>query len=87
MLNNLTAPRQLRLPAKWLKAEGHPVFVTEWNSSALMKVLSKAGKTKNAPRPMTFSLLPGTGFAETVVGRIEAETILHSRNLKPACLG
>jgi thymidylate kinase len=28
---------QLGLLAKWLSAEGHRVFVTEWNSSALVK--------------------------------------------------
>ena len=28
---------QLGLLAKWLSAAGHPVFVTEWNSSALVK--------------------------------------------------
>ena len=28
---------QLGLLAKWLSAEGHRVFVTEWNSSALVE--------------------------------------------------
>src|SRR5262245_41926522 len=39
---------QLGLLAKWLAAEGHKVFVTEWNSSALVKAATKTGKKKNA---------------------------------------
>ena len=35
---------QLALLAKWLPAAGHRVFVTEWNSSALVKAATKAGK-------------------------------------------
>ena len=37
---------QLALLAKWLTAEGHRVFVTEWNSSALVKAATKTGKKK-----------------------------------------
>ena len=37
---------QLALLAKWLTASGHRVFVTEWNSSALVKAATKAGKKK-----------------------------------------
>src|SRR6188472_3824347 len=55
---------QLGLLAKWLKASGHRVFVTEWNSSALVKAATKAGKKKNALTPMTFSLLHATDFAD-----------------------
>ena len=55
---------QLGLLAKWLKASGHRVFVTEWNSSALVKAATKAGKKKNALSPMTFSLLHATDFAD-----------------------
>jgi len=40
------------------------VFVTEWNSSALVKAATKAGKKKNALTPMTFSLLHATDFAD-----------------------
>ena len=35
---------QLALLAKWLSAEGHRVFVTEWNSSALVKAATKTGQ-------------------------------------------
>src|SRR6476619_7578707 len=57
---------QLGLLAKWLAAEGHKVFVTEWNSSALVK----AGTKKNALTPMTFSLLHATDFADRLLYKI-----------------
>jgi len=61
---------QLSLLAKWLSAEGHRVFVTEWNSSALVKAATKAGKKKNALTPMTFSLLHATDFADRLLYKI-----------------
>src|SRR5262245_45378238 len=61
---------QLALLAKWLAAEGHRVFLTEWNSSALVKAATKAGKKKNALTPMTFSLLHATDFADRQLYKI-----------------
>ena len=61
---------QLGLLAKWLSAASHPVFVTEWNSSALVKAATKAGKKKNALTPMTFSLLHATDFADRLLYNI-----------------
>jgi len=61
---------QLALLAKWLSAAGHPVFVTEWNSSALVKAATKTGKKKNALTPMTFSLLHATDFAARLLYNI-----------------
>ena len=61
---------QLGLLAKWLTAEGHRVFVTEWNSSALVKAATKSGKKKNALTPMTFSLLHATDFADRLLYKI-----------------
>jgi dTMP kinase len=61
---------QLGLLAKWLAASGHRVFVTEWNSSALVKAATKAGKKKNALTPMTFSLLHATDFADRLLYKI-----------------
>jgi dTMP kinase len=61
---------QLGLLAKWLAAEGHKVFVTEWNSSALVKAATKTGKKKNALTPMTFSLLHATDFADRLLYNI-----------------
>ena len=61
---------QLALLAKWLSAAGRPVVVTEWNSSALVKAATKAGKKKNALTPMTFSLLHATDFADRLLYNI-----------------
>ena len=61
---------QLGLLAKWLAAAGHRVFVTEWNSSALVKAATKQGKKKNALTPMTFSLLHATDFADRLLYKI-----------------
>ena len=61
---------QLALLAKWLSAAGQPVFVTEWNSSALVKAATKTGKKKNSLTPMTFSLLHATDFADRLLYNI-----------------
>src|SRR5512142_2999848 len=61
---------QLGLLAKWLAAAGRPVFLTEWNSSDLVKAATKAGKKKNELTPTTFSLLHATDFADRMMYRI-----------------
>ncbi len=61
---------QLGLLAKWLTAAGHRVFVTEWNSSTLVKAATRTGKKKNALTPMTFSLLHATDFADRLMYKI-----------------
>jgi dTMP kinase len=61
---------QLSLLSKWLTAEGHRVFVTDWNSSALVKAATKTGKKKNTLTPMTFSLLHATDFADRLLYKI-----------------
>jgi dTMP kinase len=61
---------QLALLAKWLTASGHRVFVTEWNSSALVKAATKSGKKKNALTPTTFSVLHATDFADRLLYKI-----------------
>jgi dTMP kinase len=61
---------QIGLLAKWLTARGQRVFLTEWNSSALVKAATKAGKRKNALTPMTFSLLHATDFADRLLYKI-----------------
>jgi dTMP kinase len=61
---------QLGLLAKWLAASGHRVFVTDWNSSPLVKAATKMGKKKNALTPMTFSLLHATDFADRLLYKI-----------------
>ena len=61
---------QLSLLSKWLTANGHRVFVTEWNSSALVKAATRTGKKKNALTPMTFSLLHATDFADRLLYKV-----------------
>jgi dTMP kinase len=61
---------QLGLLAKWLTAAGQPVFVTEWNSSTLVKAATKQGKKDNTLTPTTFSLLHATDFADRLLYRI-----------------
>jgi dTMP kinase len=61
---------QAALLAKWLSARGHSVFVTEWNSSLLVKAATKRGKKKNVLTPTTFSLLHATDFADRLMYKI-----------------
>ena len=46
------------------------MFLTEWNSSALVKAATKQGKKKAALTPMTFSLLHATDFADRLLYHI-----------------
>ena len=53
---------QLALLYQWLKAEGYPVFFSEWNSSPLVKDTTKRAKKRHLFTPATFSLLHATDF-------------------------
>ncbi len=55
---------QLHLLEKWLKSKGLLVFMTEWNSSAVVKEITSKGKKKALLTPTTFSLLHATDFAD-----------------------
>ncbi|HJP93794.1 MAG TPA: hypothetical protein VJ875_17680 [Pyrinomonadaceae bacterium] len=55
---------QLALLYQWLKAEGYPVFFSEWNSSPLVKNTTKRAKKRHLFTPATFSLLHATDFAD-----------------------
>lgn len=55
---------QIRLLEKWLRFNGHHVFLTEWNSSELVKEITSKGKKKAKLTPTTFSLLHATDFAD-----------------------
>ncbi len=55
---------QLVLIYQWLKAEGYPVFFSEWNSSPLVKDTTKRAKKRHLFTPATFSLLHATDFAD-----------------------
>jgi len=55
---------QIRLLEKWLKYNGQRVFLTEWNSSELVKEITSKGKKKGRLTPTTFSLLHATDFTD-----------------------
>ncbi len=55
---------QLTLLHQWLKAEGYPVFFSEWNSSPLVKDTTRRAKKRHLFTPATFSLLHATDFAD-----------------------
>ncbi|HYN25536.1 MAG TPA: hypothetical protein VES69_10890 [Pyrinomonadaceae bacterium] len=55
---------QLMLLYQWLKADGYPVFFSEWNSSPLVKDTTKRAKKRHLFTPATFSLLHATDFAD-----------------------
>jgi dTMP kinase len=55
---------QLLLLQKWLESEGYVVYFSEWNSSALVRDVTKRGKKKKMLTPMTFSLIHATDFAD-----------------------
>jgi len=55
---------QLALLEKWLESERYGTFFSEWNSSALVRDVTRRGKRKRMLTPMTFSLLHATDFAD-----------------------
>jgi dTMP kinase len=55
---------QLALLQKWLESEGYGTFFSEWNSSALVRDVTRRGKKKRMLTPMTFSLIHATDFAD-----------------------
>lgn len=55
---------QLRLLEKWLRFYGMDVFLTEWNSSVMVKSITSKAKKKTNLTPTTFSLLHATDFAD-----------------------
>ena len=62
---------QLSLLFQWLRNEGYGVFLSQWNSSPLVKSTTKRGKDRHILTPTTFSLVHATDFAD----RIEREII------------
>jgi dTMP kinase len=55
---------QLSLLRTWLESEGYAVVFSEWNSSPLVKKVTRRGKRKKILTPMTFSLIHATDFAD-----------------------
>ena len=55
---------QIHLLEKWLSYNNLEVFLTEWNSSEMVKEITSRGKKKATLTPTTFSLLHATDFAD-----------------------
>lgn len=55
---------QLMLLHQWLQAEGYGTVFSEWNSSPLVRDITKRGKKKKMLTPSTFSLIHATDFAD-----------------------
>ncbi|OFW02744.1 MAG: thymidylate kinase [Acidobacteria bacterium RIFCSPLOWO2_02_FULL_68_18] len=55
---------QLSLLQKWLEWEGYGTYFSEWNSSPLVRNVTRRGKKKRLLTPTTFSLIHATDFAE-----------------------
>ncbi len=57
---------QLNLLYQWLQSEGYGVVFSEWNSSPLVRDVTRRGKKKRMLVPSTFSLIHATDFADRV---------------------
>lgn len=55
---------QLYLVKRWLELGGHHVYLTEWNSSDMVRQAIKRGKKRNLLTPTTFSLVHAVDFAD-----------------------
>ena len=55
---------QLSLLHRWLMTEGYPVRFTEWNSSQLVKDITRRGKRKHLLTSTTFCLTHAADFAD-----------------------
>lgn len=55
---------QLYLVKRWLELSGHHVYLTEWNSSVMVRQAIKRGKKKNLLTPTTFSLVHAVDFSD-----------------------
>jgi dTMP kinase len=57
---------QLALLAQWLRAEGHLVVHSEWNSSPIVRETTARGKKRRLLTPLTFSLIHATDFSDRI---------------------
>ena len=55
---------QLDLLRKWLVGEGYLVAFSEWNSSPIVRSVTKRGKNKHLLTPLSFSLAHAADFAD-----------------------
>ncbi len=57
---------QLDLLHKWIVAQGYCAYLSEWNSSPLVRATTKYGKDHRLLSPLTFSLIHACDFADRV---------------------
>lgn len=55
---------QLDLMRKWIHAQAYCAYLSEWNSSPLVRNTTKFGKEQHLLSPMTFSLIHAADFAD-----------------------
>lgn len=55
---------QIDLLKRWLQLNRYRTHFTEWNSSELVKKVTRKGKKENLLTPTTFSLIHATDFAD-----------------------
>ncbi|MGD0611739.1 MAG: dTMP kinase [Anaerolineales bacterium] len=55
---------QIHLLQRWLELENYRVYFTEWNSSPIVRKVTKRGKKAQLLTPTTFSLIHATDFAD-----------------------
>jgi dTMP kinase len=55
---------QVYLLKRWLELTGHKVYLTEWNSSSIVKEATSRGKKRQLLTPTSFSLIHCTDFAD-----------------------
>ncbi len=55
---------QLALLHQWLQSEGYGTVFSEWNSSPLVRDITKRGKKKKMLTPASFCLIHATDFAD-----------------------
>jgi dTMP kinase len=61
---------QLDLLRKWLVNQGYLVICSEWNSSPIVKGITRRGKRTHSLSPMSFSLIHAADFASRIYSQI-----------------
>lgn len=61
---------QLDLLGKWLVNLGYLVIISEWNSSPIVKAITRRGKRRQLLSPMSFSLIHAADFASRTYSQI-----------------
>jgi dTMP kinase len=61
---------QLDLLRKWLVNQGYLVIFSEWNSSPIVKGITRLGKRQQLLSPMSFSLIHAADFASRTYSEI-----------------